>query len=296
MQMLDLPEMAMPEVRPTIYDYGETKRELFGYAIPIACVIGDQYASLFGQGCLRPGMAKCTLGTGGFFIVNIGPESTHRAEGIFSRICWHLGDGPTYGLEGAIYHVGTLLEWLCNKLNLVKSIEQIDATASGVESMGVYLVPAFSGLASPFWDPAARTIIVGPSLNTGPVELIRAGLEAVAFQLQDIVEAMKAFIPEGGLRLRFDGNAATNNTLMQIVADQLQSEVERSGEFGHRSALGAAFLAGLCMGEWQGLDEVASMWHPDKVFYPKKPARETEELYEGWKEAVNRSRGLAVRK
>lgn len=294
MRMLDLPEMPMPEVRPTIDDYGETRPELLGHAIPISCVTGDQYASLFGQGCVRPGMAKCTLGTGGFFMVNVGSKPEHHMEGIFTRLCWHLGDGPIYGLEGAIYHVGTLLEWLCNRMGLAESVEQSAKTAADAESRGVYVVPAFSGLASPFWDPDAKAILVGPSLNTGPAELIRAGLEAVAFQLQDIVEVMKISLPGEGLRLRFDGNVAMNDTLMQIVADQLQTAVERSSSFGHRSALGAAFLAGLHSGIWHGLDEVAAMWHPDRVFYPQKPASETEGLYQGWQDAVCRSRGLTV--
>jgi len=294
MQLLDLPGMAMPEVRPTTSDYGETAEKLLGHAIPIACASGDQYASLFGQGCVHPGMAKCTLGTGGFFIVNIGSRPVRNIEEIITRICWHLGDRPIYGLEGAVFHVGTFLEWLSNKLGFVESVEQIAEVAAEAKSRGLYIVPAFSGLASPFWDSGAKTILVGPSLDTGPAEFIRAGLEAVAFRVQDIVEAMKKCVSVEELRLRFDGNVALNDTLMQIVADQLQAEVERSSLFEHRSALGAAFLAGLQAGVWHELDEVAAMWSPDRVFYPKKSATETRLLYQGWQDAVRRSRGLSI--
>lgn len=294
MQLLDLPGIALPEVRPTISNFGETAKELLGHALPISCVSGDQYASLFGQGCVHPGMAKCTLGTGGFFIVNIGKRPAHNIEEIITRICWHLGDRPIYGLEGAVFHVGTLLEWLCNKLGFVESVEQSAEVAAEAESRGLYIVPAFGGLGSPFWDSGAKAILVGPSLDTGPAEFIRAGLEAIAFRLQDIVEAMKKSVSMQRLRLRFDGNVAMNDTLMQIIADQLQAEVERSSSFEHRSALGAAFLAGLQSGVWHELDEVATMWTPDRIFYPKKPERETRLLYQGWQDAVRRSRGLSI--
>ena len=295
MQLLDLPAMAMPEVRPTIGDYGETTKGILRHTTPISCVSGDQYASLFAQGCVHPGMAKCTLGTGGFLILNVGDRPVQNIEAIITRICWHFGDRPIYGLEGAILHVGTLLEWLCNKLSFVESVEQSAEVAAEAESRGFYIVPAFSGLGSPSWDSGAKTILVGPSLDTGPAELIRAGLESVAFQLQDMVEVMKNSVSVEGLKLRFDGNVAMNDTLMQIVADQLQSKVERSSSFGQRSALGAAFLAGLHSGVWHELDEITAMWNPDRVFYPQKPASETRLLYQGWQDAVKRSRGLSIR-
>ncbi len=294
MQWMGLPAMAMPEVRPTTGDYGTTAKELLGQAIPIFSVSGDQYASLFGQGCVHPGMAKCTLGTGGFFLINIGSRPVQNIEGMITRICWHLGDRPIYGFEGAVLHVGTLLEWLCIKLGFVESVQKSSEVAAETKSRGVYVVPAFSGLGSPCWDPGAKAILVGPSLDTGPTELIRAGLESVAFQLQDIVEVIKNSLTGEGLRIRFDGNVARNDTIMQIVADQLQTEVERSSSFAHRSVLGAAFLAGLHAGIWHGLDEVAAMWTPDRVFYPQKPASETQLLYQGWQDAVRRSRGLSI--
>ena len=294
MEMLDLPAIPMPDVRPTMGDYGETSQNILGRSIPIACVVGDQYASLFGQGCVVPGMAKCTLGTGGFCIANIGHKPLPSIEGITTRICWHLGGKTTYGFEGVVLHVGTLLEWLCNKLRLAESVEQSSKMAAGAESRGLYIVPAFSGLGSPFWDSSAKAILVGASLDTGPAELIRAGLEAIAFRIQDIVEAMKKSVSMQRLRIRFDGNVSMNNTLMQIVADQLQCEVERSSSFEYRSALGAAFLAGLHAGIWQDIDEIATMWSPGRVFYPQKDASETRELYNGWLDAVMRSRGRFI--
>jgi glycerol kinase len=239
-------------------------------------------------------MAKCTLGTGGFFIVNIGNRPVRNIDEIITRICWHLGDRPIYGLEGAIFHVGTLLEWLCNKLRFVESVEQSAKIAAGADSRGLYIVPAFSGLGSPFWDANAKVILVGASLETGPAELIRAGLEAIAFRIQDIVEAMKKSVSIERLRFRFDGNVSMNDTLMQIVAGQMQCEIERSSSFKNRSALGAAFLAGLHAGFWHDLDEIAAMWSPNQVFYPQKNASETYERYQGWQDAVSRSRGRFI--
>lgn len=291
MEMLDLPAIPMPDVRPTMGDYGETSQNILGRSIPIACVVGDQYASLFGQGCVVPGMAKCTLGTGGFCIANIGHKPLPSIEGITTRICWHLGGKTTYGFEGVVLHVGTLLEWLCNKMGFVRTLAQTSRVGADVESRGVYIVPAFSGLASPCWDPDAKAMIVGLSLDTGPAQLVRAGLEAVAFQVQDMMGVMQNCLAGQEIKLRLDGNVAMNDTLMQIVADQLQTQVERSSSSEYRSALGAAFLAGLHTGQWPNLDALTTMWNPDHVFYPIKDQRETRQLYRGWQDAVKRSRG-----
>ena len=168
MEMLDLPAIPMPDVRPTMGDYGETSKNIFGRSIPIACVVGDQYASLFGQGCVVPGMAKCTLGTGGFCIVNIGHKPLDSIEGITTRICWHFGENTTYGFEGVVLHIGTLLDWLCNKMRFVRTLAQTSRVGAGEESRGVYIVPAFSGLASPCWDPDAKAIISGAFLRHRP--------------------------------------------------------------------------------------------------------------------------------
>jgi glycerol kinase len=291
MGMLNLPAMPMPDVRPTMGDYGETSKKVFGRTIPIACVVGDQYASLFGQGCIAPGMAKCTLGTGGFCVVNIGHTPLPSIEGITTRICWHMGGITTYGLEGVVLHVGTLLEWLCHKMKFVPTLEQAAKIGANVESRGVYIVPAFSGLSSPCWDPDAKAMIVGLSLDTGPEQLVRAGLEAVAFQVQDMVGVMQNCLPGHKIKLRLDGNVAMNDTLMQILADQLQTQVERSSSSEYRSALGAAFLAGLHTKQWRNLDDLTTIWSPNQVFHPLKDQRETSQLYLGWQDAVKRSRG-----
>lgn len=294
MDLLDLPKMPFPDVRPTIGNYGEASVELLGGKIRIASVSGDQFAALFGQGCIHSGMAKCTLGTGGFFLINMGSRPKKTMEGLTTRICWHLGDYPVYALEGMAFHVGTLIDWICTRLGLVKSVEESAEIAVRTESRGTYMVPAFSGLGAPYWDPGAKAILVGFSLDTGPEELIRAGLEAVAFQIQDMVEIIKKRLPSKELRLRVDGNVARNDTLMQILADQLQILVERPSDFGDRTALGAAYLAGIHLGIWQRPEETQKLWRSECIFYPQKPSSETQALYQGWQEAVRRSRGIAI--
>ena len=294
MGLLDLPEMPLPEVRPTIGDYGEVSAEWLGCQVRIACVSGDQFSALFGQGCIYPGMAKCTLGTGGFLLINMGRRSKENSDGLSTRICWHPGDYPVYALEGMAFHVGSLIDWVCTKLGFAKGVEETAHIAARTESRGVYLVPAFSGLAAPYWDPGAQAILVGLSLDTGPEELIRAALEAVAFQIQDMVEIAKKCLPSGEIRLRVDGNVARNDTLMQILADQLQIPIERASDFGGRTALGAAYLAGIHLKIWERPEEIAKLWRPDCLFSPQKPYSQTQALYQGWRDAVRRSRRVAI--
>jgi len=292
---LELSQVPLPDVRATIGDFGETSKRIFGRQIRIASVVGDQYASLFGQGCIEPGMAKCTLGTGGFCLVNIGHEPKLSIEGITTRLCWHLRGTTTYGIEGVLLHVGTFLEWLCRRMGFVQDVRQMAEVGGEAESAGVFIVPAFSGLATPRWDPEAKAIIVGISLNTEPRHLVRAGLESVAFQLRDLVEVMREGWGGEEIALRLDGQVARNDTLMQIVSDVLETPVQRLPSPDHRSALGASFLAGLETGLWSGLEDLSPLFDPEKVFYPKTNPEKTREFYAGWQDAVKRSRGLPTR-
>jgi len=295
MNTLAISDIPCPEVRPTIADYGNLRKDILGKPFPIASVSGDQYASLFAQGCVHSGMGKCTLGTGGFFLVNVGQRPGTIQKGIASRICWDLGDGPVYALEGMVFHVGTLIEWVSHSLGFVDKVEQCSELAQHVESNGVYIVPAFSGLASPYWDPNAKAIIAGLSLDTGPKEIVRAALEAVAFQVKDMVEAMKMTISLKRLHLRVDGNVANNNTLMQIIADQVQIPVDRSAESGYRSAFGAALFSGIQRGIWSGIDDIGSLWRSEYTFYPRQHSRVGQTRYAGWQETVRRARGLSLK-
>jgi len=291
--LIGVPAGLLPEVRPCSGVFGETEPELFGRRIPIAALVGDQQAATFGQACFRPGQAKNTYGTGAFLLQNTGPEPRASANGMLTTVGWQLSaSGPvTYALEGSVFSAGSAVQWLRDGLHAVQSSSDIEALAASVDDTGgVYLVPAFTGLGAPYWDPNARGTIVGITRGTGLAEIARATLESIAFQVADVLEAMAADSGERLNALRVDGGAAGNDLLLQLQADVLDVPVERP-VVAETTALGAAYLAGLAIGYWEGLDDIESNWALDRRFEPSMPADRRRSMLRGWHRAVERSRG-----
>jgi glycerol kinase len=272
--------------------YGETAPELFGRPLPIAALAGDQQAATFGQACFQPGEAKNTYGTGAFLLMNTGTAPRESAHGLLTTVGWQLGDGArtTYALEGSVFSAGSAVQWLRDGLGMIERSEDVEGLASSVDDTGgVYLVPAFTGLGAPHWDPNARGTIVGLTRGTGRAELARATLESICFQVADVLEAMAADAGERVGVLRVDGGAAGNDLLLQLQADILGVPVERP-VVAETTALGAAYLAGLAVGYWSGLDEVEANWALDRRFEPAMSDDRRRSLLHGWHRAVERSR------
>ncbi len=290
---LAVPPSLLPAVLPSSALFGEAEPSLLGAALPIAGIAGDQQAALFGQACFQVGMGKNTYGTGCFVLMNVGHDSLPLGSSLVTTIAWGLSQGVEYALEGSIFIAGAAVQWLRDGLGLIATAAESEALAASVPSSdGVYVVPAFVGLGAPHWDPRARGTIVGITRGTTRAHLVRATLEAIAFQTRDVIETMES---ECGLtlpELRVDGGAAANDLLMQIQADILGREVVRPA-VTETTALGAAYLAGLAVGFWKGQDELAGKWQVDKRFEPRMEASQRDELYQGWKKAVERAKGWA---
>jgi glycerol kinase len=272
--------------------FGVTDPEWFGVEIPIAGIAGDQQAALFGQGCTRPGLAKNTYGTGCFLLQNTGSEAPRSKSGLVTTIAWRRDGRVEYALEGSVFVAGAAVQWLRDGIGLVASAAESEAAARSVpDTGGVYLVPAFVGLGAPYWDERARGAIVGVTRGTGREHLIRAALEAIAYQSRDLVECLSL---DSGLRpdvLRVDGGACRNDWLMQFQADVLGLAVERPRVL-EVTALGAAALAGLAVGFWRDPGELEQAVRSGaRVFEPSLDDGRREELYAGWKRAVERARG-----
>jgi len=291
LRALDVPPSLLPDVRPSSGVFGETSA--LGGAIPIAGVAGDQQAALFGQACFSPGAAKNTLGTGAFLLMNIGDRRV-ASESLVTTIAWGIGESVTYALEGSIFIAGAAVQWLRDELGFIATAAESESLAASVpDSDGVYLVPAFVGLGAPHWDPHARGALLGLTRGSRKAHIVRAALEAMAFQSRDVIEAIEA---DSGVRLgelRVDGGAAANDLLLQIQADILGRDVVRPA-VTETTALGAAYLAGLATGFWKSTEDVATNWRIDRRFSPQMPAEQREELYEGWKRAVQRAMGWAT--
>jgi glycerol kinase len=296
LSLVGVPASVLPEVRPTSGVFGETAPELFGRPIPIAALAGDQQAATFGQACFEPGQAKNTYGTGAFLLLNTGAEARASDHGLLSTVGWQLspGEPPAYALEGSVFSAGSAVQWLRDGLRAVAAASEIEALAASVaDSGGVYLVPAFTGLGAPYWDPDARGTIVGITRGTGLPELARATLESIAFQVADILDAMTA---DAGSRLgvlRVDGGAAANDLLLQLQADLLGVPVERP-VVAETTALGAAYLAGLAVGYWGGLEDIATHWMLDRRFEPSMSEDRRASMLHAWHRAVERSRHWAA--
>ena len=290
-ELFDVPTDVLPEVRPSSGDFGRTDPDAFlGLDLPIAGVAGDQQAALFGQACFDTGTSKCTYGTGSFVLVNTGNEIIRSDAGLLTTVAWDLGDGLVYALEGAIFVTGAAIQWLRDGLRIIDTAAETDVLARTVDDTGgVVFVPALTGLGAPHWDPDARGAILGLTRGTTRAHLVRAALEAIAFEVRDVVDVITSDAGVSLPELSVDGGAAANDLLCQVQADQLQVPVRRP-QVAETTALGAAFLAGLATGVWASTDELADTWALDRRF---EPAQRDDAAYMRWQEAVQRSKGWA---
>ena len=287
--ILGVPRAMLPEVRPSSHVYGRTADEWFGGPIPIAGDAGDQKAAVFGQCCFEPGSAKNTYGTGCFLLLNTGRQAVASANNLLTTIGWGLGREVTYCLEGSVFIAGAVVQWLRDGLGIIKTSAEAEKLADSVpDSGGVYFVPALVGLGAPHWDPYARGTILGITRGTTAAHLARAAVDARAYQTRDLADAMQRDAAVPLAELKVDGGASVNNWLMQFQADLLGVKVRRP-VVAETTALGAAYLAGLAVGYWSGLSDVARHWAVDRDFQPSIPAERRESLHRRWQEAVRRS-------
>lgn len=291
LELFRIPRAVLPEVRPSVGDFGETQPQWLGGAVPIRGVLGDQQAALFGQACFEAGMAKNTYGTGAFLVMHTG-ERPLTGEGVLTTVAWQVAGAPLeYALEGSIFIAGAAVQWLRDGLGLIKTSAEIEALAASVASSeGVYFVPALTGLGSPYWDPDARGLLVGLTRGSGRAHVARATLEAIALQVYDAVHAMES----AGVHLatlRADGGAAANDLLLQIQADLLDRGVERP-RVTETTAQGAAMAAAVGAG-LVDLPTLARAWQAERRFEPAGEVEERARLIAGWHEAVARARGWA---
>ncbi len=289
LKILDIPRAMLPEVKDSSGVVGETDPSLFGTAIPIAGIAGDQQAATFGQGCFEPGTAKNTYGTGCFVLLNTGSKPMASNNGLLTTIGWGINGEITYCLEGAIFIGGAVIQWLRDGLQIVENASESEALATSVESTeGVYCVPAFVGLGAPYWDQQARGTIIGITRGTSRAHIVRSALESIAYQTCDVLKAMQDDASLDLATLKVDGGASANNFLMQFQSDMLNVEVQRP-VVQETTALGAAYLAGLAVGYWEDKKSIQENWALDKQFTPNMAAEERDGLYHNWKRAVDRS-------
>jgi glycerol kinase len=287
-----VPLGALPEVRPSSGRLGLTvEGSGLPAGIPVSGMAGDQQAALFGQACLEPGMTKNTYGTGSFVLMNVGDTCPEPVDGLLTTVGWTLADGTrAYALEGAIFATGAAVQWLRDGLSIIDTAADIEALAATVGSTeGCYLVPAFAGLGSPWWDPYARGTVVGITRGTGRAHLARAVLESISLQTADVVAAMSEASGHPIRALKADGGASANDLLLQLQADHLQVPVSRPA-IQETTALGAAYLAGLAEGIWSSPSEISDNWHLDATFEPTDDTAAVDTLRAGWARALERSR------
>ena len=293
-EKLDIPMSILPEVKPSSEVYGTVAPGLLGFedivGTPISGAIGDQPAALFGQGCFKTGQAKNTYGTGCFLLMNTGENRVKSKNNLVTGVAWGLDGKVNYAIEGSAFNAGSVIKWLRDDLRLIDSARRCDELAESVDDAnGIYFVPAFTGLGAPYWDMYARGTIVGLTRGVKAEHIARSVLEAIAFQMTDLLEAMKA---DSGIKLselRVDGGASVSNIMMQIQANLIRTKVNRP-KVVETTALGAAYLAGLAVGFWKDLDEIEAIREVDKIFEPQMPLVKRDEIYHGWLRAVERSR------
>jgi len=289
LETLNIPKSMLPEVKPSSYVYGHTDATLFGGEIPIAGAAGDQQAALFGQTCYSPGRAKNTYGTGCFMLMNTGDKAIESSQGLLTTIAWGIDGKVEYALEGSVFIAGAAIQWLRDELRMIDNACDCEEYANAVDDTnGVYVVPAFVGLGAPYWDPYARGTIVGLTRGAKKEHLIRATLEALAYQTHDVLKAMQEDSGITLTELKVDGGACMNNFLMQFQSDILNVQVDRP-VVTETTALGAAYLAGLAVGYWKSKEEVAEHWAISRSFHPSMTEEKRKELLRGWHIAVKRS-------
>lgn len=290
---LDIPKSMLPEPKPSSCIYGETDPSFFGGAIPIAGAAGDQQAALFGQTCFHPGEAKNTYGTGCFLLMNTGETPVFSRNGLVTTIAWGLDGKVNYALEGSIFVAGAAIQWLRDEMRLIDSSEDSEYMASKVDTTnGCYVVPAFTGLGTPHWDQYARGTIVGITRGVNKYHIIRATLESIAYQVNDVLEAMRADSGIALSSLNVDGGASANNFLMQVQADIINAPVNRP-TCVETTATGAAYIAGLAVGYWKNKEEVISNRSTDQIFLPSVSEDIRLSRIKGWNKAVKYSYGWA---
>nr|WP_194709726.1 glycerol kinase GlpK [Radiobacillus deserti] len=291
LDILGVPKSMLPEVRPSSEVYAKTvDYHFFGKEVPIAGIAGDQQAALFGQACFESGMAKNTYGTGCFMLMNTGEKAVRSENGLLTTLAWGVDGKVEYALEGSIFVAGSAIQWLRDGLRIIENAPESEAFATKVDSTdGVYLVPAFVGLGTPYWDSDARGAVFGLTRGTSKEHFIRATLESLAYQTKDVLDAM---IADSGIdlkTLRVDGGAVKNNFLMQFQSDILGVPVDRP-VVNETTALGAAYLAGLAVGYWKDKEEIGKQWQNDRTFTNEMEEAKRKELYAGWQKAVEATR------
>ena len=294
-ELFGVPASTLPEIQPSSGRVAMTAdTTALGPGVPISGVAGDQQSALFGQACLEPGMIKNTYGTGSFVLMNVGSTCPEPVEGLLTTVAWDLGSGPIFALEGSVFVTGAAIQWLRDGLGVISDASEIGPLAQSANGTGgVFFVPAFAGLGSPWWDSHARGTIVGLTGGTGRAELALAVVEAMAFQTRDVVEAMTQ---AGGMpvsEMRVDGGAAVMDLLLQIQADQLGVRVARP-IITETTARGAAMLSGLAEGIWADTQEISATWQLDQAFEPRDNRSESDAVHQDWLRAVARSRNWAV--
>jgi glycerol kinase len=293
LEILDIPENILPRIVPSSGIIGEASSGLFNHRIPIAGIAGDQQAATFGNLCIKPGMVKNTYGTGCFLLKNTGSQALVSKSNLLTTTGWQIKGKRNYCLEGSVFIAGAAVQWIRDEMKFIDQASEVETLANQVsDNGGVYMVPAFAGLGAPHWDQYARGLIIGITRGTTQAHMARAALESIAFQVSDVVRAMKADSGLGLTALRVDGGACKNNFLMQFQADILDCVVERPTCL-ELTALGAAYLAGIAVGFWQSTDELEQVWKVDRIFEPKMTVATREHLLEHWHKAVTRSQGWA---
>lgn len=289
LKLFGIPRSMMPEVKSSSEVYGHTKTTIFAHEVPIAGIAGDQQAALFGQLCIEPGSIKNTYGTGCFLLMNTGEKPITSQNSLLTTVAWKIGDKVNYALEGSIFVGGSVVQWLRDGLGIIKSSSEIEALAASVpDTGGVYFVPALTGLAAPYWDPFARGSITGISRGTTAAHIARAALEGIALQTYDIVDCMRRDADMPIRELKVDGGASRNNLMMQFQSNVLSVPVFRP-RVTETTALGAAYLAGLAVGYWSGIDEIKRQWQVEQEFKPQADLESMNAIVERWHDAVKRT-------